>query len=284
MRHSSLLLLLGSLVLAPGGLAAQEAQPAELPVTGLARSGDSSVVARAGAAKVPPAKADPLADVSGGDARRGGEALDSTDEEPPIPLRFDWRLLVGGAMPLGEFGEQSGVRPGFARVGFSLGADYVLGTENFGWINSLLLSLNPSDIPSTHKAVYSTLDLPPNTTVDVGPWYTLWVSTGFQYAIAPADATRLFAIGQVGVLVSRSSDVRFNVEGVDFRQAPVWAGSLAFSLGLGAEVAEHVVISGRYMLSTPTYDLYITGPEGLSIHNLYDQPISLLQLLVGISF
>jgi hypothetical protein len=222
---------------------------------------------------------------------RGGQTVDSLVRVAHSPLRIDWHLLVGSALPTGAFGEQTGRNPGFAVPGLTLGLDYVVGSR-FAWVSSVVASMNPSNNSSTHDVVYLSLDLPPTTKVDVGPWYTVWLTTGLQYGYDVSPSVHLQPLLQLGLLIARSSNVDFMIEEdagsssvLKFNQASVWASSVCATFGANVMFGDRYLLSARYMFGTPTYDLFITGPRpDFSIHNLYDQPTSVLQVVGGLVF
>lgn len=282
-RHLSIIASIVFLMLAAAALPAraQLKLPAELPGPGPGR-GDS--VTHAGH----PVTAAAADSISGDTLDYSGTVASMVDSlamlgPPPIS---ELRILAGGAIPSGIFGQQDGSHPGFAHMGFTVGLDYVISGKTFGWISSVLGSRNPSDIPSTHRAVYISLDLPPTTNVEVGPWYTIWTGSGLQMKLPQFfenEKVSLHVMAQLGILLARSSNVDYYIEGVQFQQSPVWAASASGTFGLDVEVADRLFVVGRYMTSTPTFDLDTRGPNDFVIHNLYDQPTSIFQLLVGIT-
>lgn len=213
---------------------------------------------------------------------------------PIDTLRFGSKLtaIAGGAFPMGEYAETTGVRPGFATPGFSAGIEYTVHADSFallvspGWVSTLLVSANGSDQSGVKAALAQEFNIPPdaNPIVEAGPWVTASVLTGFEGNYQLANNWSIGVQSQFGFVVGSSSLVRLASERGAITQHSSIAAAPCFSVGVVSSFWNRFALAMRYYRSTITYDIRTINPDGTSSALYYDQPSDLLSLYLGYTF
>jgi len=221
-------------------------------------------------------------------------AADSTTIVPMDTMVFGSKLtaIVGGAFPVGEYSEITGVRPGFATAGFSAGMEYTVHADPLGlvlspgWVSTVLASVNGSDQSGVRDALSQEFNIPPgaDATVEAGPWITASVLTGFEGSYRVSESWGIGLQSQFGFVVGNSSLVKLTSERGAITQHSSIAAAPCFSAGATSTLLGRLTFGVRYYSATITYDIRTINPDGTSNALYYDQPSNLLSLYFGYTF
>lgn len=219
---------------------------------------------------------------------------DSTAIIPMDTVIFGSRLMAiaGGAFPVGQYSQTTGVRPGFATTGFSVGIEYTVHADSLallispGWLSTLSVSVNGSDQSGVRDALAQEFNIPPdaNATVEAGPWITASVMTGFEGNYQLANDWSIGLQSQFGFVVGSSSLVKLASERGAITQHSSIAAAPCFSAGIASTLSNRFTLGARYYSSTITYDIRTINPDGTSNALYYDQPSDLISIYLGYTF
>lgn len=177
---------------------------------------------------------------------------------------------AGIAIPLGDFGDDAGnVDDGFAQIGFFGELNYVHFLEqnnNLGWASTGGLILNSVDESDFGQDV------------DISPYLNIPLLTGLRYQSQTSGGMGIYGLGQVGLNLSKGPSFEFNGN----EQNSNMVASFGFGLGAGLIFNNQFNVGIRYLgLGEPEYEY--EDQDGNSIGEM-EQPISMLQISIGISF
>ncbi len=180
-------------------------------------------------------------------------------------------VYAGISSPTGDFGDDDGDDAGGATLGFSVTGEYTVpfGTEGLGWVSSVSIIVNGVDEPENFEAGY---------------WINVPVMTGLKYQTEASATLDVYGLGQVGLNLNKAPNfTRTYGDGSQAETSFDIATSFSFGVGAGVIFNDQINVSLRYLaLGEPE----ITGTEVYEGEeydtNDYDQPISMIQLVVGI--
>lgn len=164
-------------------------------------------------------------------------------------------IFGGFSKPAGDFGSTTGLKAGFAKTRFAIGADgsKVL-SPAVSWMSSAYLSVNSVDYKIIKYLGFSS--------GEVGSWTLRWLLTGLKVAGNPTPEVELFGFGQFGLLYGSSPEMTTSYYFVYDEYSisiPVTiesasASTLGFGFGGGMNLG-HFSLSLRYLSGEPEYKI-----------------------------
>ena len=193
-------------------------------------------------------------------------------------------LHAGAFFPQGEFGstDQDDENSGFATTGFTVVGEYTYpagNTPGLGLIGTISFSANSIDEDELFG------DSDPDE-VDGGSWINVPIMVGTKYEAGFSPAVDLYGLGQVGINVSSGPTIEaeFGETGtITETQTLGGATSFGFTVGAGAVINDQINVGLRYQgLGEPEISNEVEVDGDTRVDDDYDQPLSGIQLLVGI--
>ena len=197
-----------------------------------------------------------------------------------------WVAVIRSRPPLQDPGFPAS---GCARAGFAGGVQFSTG-GSVGWIINAAYAQNnvshnpPWQNPTSTGSTYA-------VSIDADHWTSVTVSTGIKFGTANAHGFNFFVAPLIGVADMKSPNIRVDItesgtketiqlESVSSR-AITYGGEVEFTIG------GIVVVGGRYIYSTPVYNIPYTIAYGTSFQNgtvSHDQSTSIILAYIGFSF
>jgi hypothetical protein len=207
-------------------------------------------------------------------------------------------LTAGLSFPMGDFGDDTGTGAGFAKMGFTVNAEfgYPIGsTEGLLWVLSASLLYNGVDMEDmTIDGVQ--LD------VDAGAWMNVPFLTGIRYEAEVTPTMKVFGTGKLGMSIVRAPKIEISGTYCDAYGCVTISGeeeydmatAFTFAIGGGIIINEKFHIGFNYIsLGEPELegDVSISvcddsgycESESYTVEG-YEQPISMFTLFAGIGF
>ena len=173
-------------------------------------------------------------------------------------------IFGGVAMPMGEFADDDtdDEDAGFAKLGFTLGADAYLplGTTPFGWVTSA--SVNSIGFDGEEAQ---------GDDADFGRYLMIPIMTGVSYPFGMGTGMTLSPMAQIGLNLAMGPSGEVG----DTEVSAGMGMALAFSLGANFMFSENLGATARWVNGgAPERDIDIEGQEDQEA----DNPISFVQL------
>jgi len=209
-------------------------------------------------------------------------------------------LYAGASLPQGDFGATDGTAAedgsGFASLGGAVVGEYIypLGTPGLGVVGSIAAIGNKLDVKASidQEMLEQLEDEGADLNVSSGYWINVPVMAGLRYETEASSTVDVYGLGKAGVNVNQRPNVEVDVkvenESATLTESYDRATSLGFGLGAGAVFNDQINVSLRYLsLGTPniTGEAEVTDFEGNTLEEEadYDQPLSTIQIMVGIT-
>jgi hypothetical protein len=194
------------------------------------------------------------------------------------------------AVPVGDFGDDSGNDAGMAKLGFGLGVDvlFPFDAPGLSWSLSSILMINPVDGDEMEDQM--------GGTIDVGSWMSIPLLTGIKYGGDVSSNVEMYVLGQAGLAFHRAPDIEWSGYIYDgYEYVPFTAEqnldsstSFAFCFGGGFLLNDRFDISLRYLgLGTPEMDGEVEAwamDEYVREYIDVEQPVSIVVISAGIAF
>lgn len=204
----------------------------------------------------------------------------STVPTEQIPTKGTFGIIGGMAMPLGDFSATSGNDAGFAKSGFTFGAEYSHPIGNSGfWLTTITYSNNSIDEQEMRRYV----GFPSTVSLDIGTYSSICPVTGLGILAPISPDVSIYAIGQIGALFGTTPEVTAKSGSVSVSVTSASGSSFTYSLGAGIKTSKNIGISCRYFSGKPKYKITSSG-GGSSTNSEYEQPTSIMQIMAAITF
>jgi len=197
-------------------------------------------------------------------------------------------VYAGVSFPSGDFSDDVGDIDngnGYAMPGFSLTGEYVwpIGPPELGWVSGVSVIINRFDGEEAFDLSDDDVDL------SSGYWLNVPIMTGLKYEVEASPTVDVYGLGQLGINLNKGPNTSIEDEfGNSAKTSYGTAPSLGLNLGAGIVIDDRYIVGLRYKrLGEPEIEAeaeFETNRGDFSDENAYDQPLSVIQLLVGISF
>jgi len=172
------------------------------------------------------------------------------------------RIYGGISFPLGPFSSTDLVSGGFARTGFSGGAE---ATTKF-FLNSEIgisgiICYHPFDAQILlAKIMEKSLQIPAGSTIKADPWLLLWPMGSLGYSFPTSERVTIYGRGHGGLLYGVCPEVTVDEFGAKFSQNMAIKITFGWGVGAGILLNKKLDFGIRYMVSEPEYE--INNPGG----------------------
>ena len=197
-------------------------------------------------------------------------------------------VYAGVTSPTGDFSDDVGDIDngnGYAMLGFGITGEYVwpIGPPGLGWVSGGSVIINRFDGEKAFDLSDNDVDLSP------GYWLNVPIMTGLKYEAEASPTVDVYGLGQLGVNLNKGPSTSIEDDfGNSAKTSYGTVPSLGLNLGAGIVIDDRYIVGLRYKrLGEPEIEIESeveTNLGDVSAENAYDQPLSMVQLLVGISF
>jgi hypothetical protein len=215
------------------------------------------------------------------------------------------RVHAGASLPQGNFGatDASQEESGFAALGGAVVGEYVYplstsGLEVVGSISAMgnKLDLEASIDEEAEEDIEQFEEEGGDFNTSSGYWINVPLMAGLQYKAEASPTIDVYGLGKAGVNFAKRPDTEVEAEregaSLTIEESSSWVNSLGLSLGAGAVFNDQINVSLRYLnLGTP--EITSEGEVNVSREGFddesreteidYDQPLSAIQVMVGIT-
>ena len=196
-------------------------------------------------------------------------------------------IYGGVTLPQGDFGDETGLDAGGAKLSFGIGYDMnkPMSTPGLFWTTSLAVLLNGFETSEIESEIRSELPSGVDFDLDAGKWINIPIFTGFKYQKEASPTMDFYGIGQAGLNFVKAPKVEITANGVSGELKYDLATSFGFCVGGGVVLKDNKMNIGfrYYLLGEPEIEGNIevdSSREELKI----EQPISIMMISVGITF
>ena len=179
------------------------------------------------------------------------------------------------AIPVGDFGDDSGDDAGFAKMGFGGGLEFTkaLSSPELGWATSVSFITNPLDESALQDIFGDNLE--------TKPIFNIPILTGLKYQTEISDGMQFFGTAQLGINLIKSGTWSYNNTEIKFDMAT----SFGFVIGGGLIFNDKFNLGIRYYaLGKPEIEAEIFI-EGDSVDTFEEEiKISIFAITLGINF
>lgn len=195
-------------------------------------------------------------------------------------LRNHFSFWAGAGFPMGAFGSTTNEKAGYAKPGFTMGLGYLVGiTHEFGWASQIDFIANSMDgFRMTFYGNQGPTPLKPST----GTWLTFWPMTGLEIAGDIAPTVRLYGDVMFGMLIGAMPQVKFSYPPDRTTLGSSTATAFAYGFAGGVTIENKFLLRLCYAMATPEYEVDITGTGFPRETIRFEQPTSVLRIVVGI--
>ena len=192
------------------------------------------------------------------------------------------KIFGGVSVPISDFASIDSVSGGFAKTGFSIGAEYTsksfLGSE-MGI--SCIVGYYPINLAALAN---NRLRLRPGSPVESGAWILIWPQASLGYRYPLSNIVTMFGRGYGGLFYGVYPEVTIIDAGVT-RYTQNLSIKLAFGWGAGIGVAinKKYDLEIRFLSSRPDYDLNTAGGNLLTTETSTIDTKT-IQIMVGYIF
>jgi hypothetical protein len=184
------------------------------------------------------------------------------------------------AIPLGDFSATTGTNAGFAKFGFTFGAEYShpIGNSAF-WLTTVTFSYNSIDEQEYRRAAgFSSA-----VSLDIGSYSTICPVTGLGFLAPISPDVSFYGVGQMGVLFGTTPEGTAKAGSASISVSSGSGSSFAYTFGAGIRTSKNIGIGVRYLSGKPKYKVTTSG-GGYSLNSEYEQSTSIIQIMAGITF
>lgn len=198
-------------------------------------------------------------------------------QEQPEALRG--LTIVGGLLlPTGNFAATSGDNAGFAKMGFTVGAEYSGITQrSLYYAPGISYFSNPVD----ENAMRSSGGVISDVSMKVTSWTAVVPSVALGYG-SPSGSMRPFFAGLLGLGFCSSPEVSMSYYGISVTQNSASATALAYGAVAGVKTTKSFNLFVRFMTMKPRFKVNASG-GGTSVSGEFEQTISTFHIVAGIS-
>lgn len=188
-------------------------------------------------------------------------------------------IFGGMSFPIKHFAATDSATGGFAKTGFSVGAE-IISKFYFGSEIGLsgILSYHPFD-----KIAYlkSRPHLPTESPIEAVPWLLIWPLGSLGYSFSLNKNVRSYARGHGGVFYGIFPEITVVERGTKFTQNMAIKITWGWGVGTGLIIFNKIDFGIRYLIANPEYDINIQG-GGTSTSEKPMQRTKTIQVLLGI--
>jgi len=181
-------------------------------------------------------------------------------------------------MPAGDFSSTSSAREGFAKLGFSVGAEFYAEIyENWEAGLGGAFSVNGLDAAELQRQAQSSN---PGSKVDAGSWQLLWVMGGVGFKFPVSKTIGVYGRGNGGLLFGRLPDITVTGGSATTHTSSTSATTSALGLSLGVLIDRSYDLGFSYFSAEPEYHVFVTS-ENNSLNASLKQPTTNILLTLG---
>jgi len=212
------------------------------------------------------------------------------DEEDMEPVARDWMersarrsggrnlftFHVGPSVPAGEFGSNSGLGSGLAKLGFFFGGDLTVPVSDIvAWHLSALASFNSVDLSDGENRS--------GFAVTPGHWFNLWPTTGITLFQQVSSEIEVSYSLHFGALYGISPETIIDEPARKTVTGSSSASSVSYGAGVEIVFDRTIALSARYLRGSPDYEITTTRGTVSTATKLHF-PTSMLLVSLGLVF
>ena len=183
-----------------------------------------------------------------------------------------FRIFGGVAFPVGDFAKKEGENAGYAKTGWTAGAQFVT-SEAVGFIVEGSYSQNNTELPSFYSAA--------DGKYEHTGWNSVLALAGLKIGTKNSSETSFFFAPLVGALFGKYPEITLTSAVTAQVSKSPSSSSTGLAYGAAVEVLfwRHVALGAKFIASKPKFKFSENGNE-LEI----EQNITLLTVTLGIAF
>jgi hypothetical protein len=201
-------------------------------------------------------------------------------QEPNRDLMKRFRIL-GVSIPTGGLSATSGQTAGYAKLGFSAGAEFTSEVST-GFELGLLgnLSYNSLDDATIQSQAQNVI---PGVKVSTTNWLLINLMGSMGFNASVSENSNFYGRGYIGVMFGSSPEIKLTANSNTVTQSSATATTVSFGFGTGVIVNNQFDIGLRYLTAEPEYNVTASG-GGSSASGKFTQPSSVILLSLGYIF
>ena len=183
-----------------------------------------------------------------------------------------FRIFGGVAFPVGDFAKTDGANAGYAKTGWTAGAQFV-SSEAVGFIVEGSYIHNNTVLPSSYS--------PADGNYEHTGWTSVLALAGLKIGTKYSSETNFFIAPLVGVLFEQYPEITLTSAITSKTTTSPSSSSSALAYGAAVEVLlwNHVALGAKFIASKPKFILLENGNN-----SEIDQTVGLLVVSLGVAF